>query len=124
LKTVETPKAPKPIGPYSQAIAARGMVYVSGMIALDPASGQMVKGGITEQTERTLENLKAVLKEAGSSMKKVVKVTVYVKETSYFKAMNEVYAGFFSQHKPARATVVCGFVRDDILVEIDAIAVA
>jgi 2-iminobutanoate/2-iminopropanoate deaminase len=122
MKTVKSKKAPEPIGPYSQAIVAKNLVFVSGMIATDPASGNMVIGGVKEQTERALESLRAVLKEAGTSEKSVVKTTVFIKDASMFKEMNEVYAKFFGKHKPARATLVTGFPRQDILVEIEAIA--
>jgi 2-iminobutanoate/2-iminopropanoate deaminase len=122
LKIIKSKKAPEAIGPYSQAIAANNLVFVSGMIALDPATGKMVDGGVQEQTARALASLKAVLKAAGSSEKSVVKTTVFIKDGSMYKDMNEAYAKFFGKHKPARATLVTGFARDDILVEIDAIA--
>ncbi len=122
MKIVRSKKAPEPIGPYSQAIVAKGLLFVSGMIAVDPATGKMVEGGVKEQTERALASLKAVLKEAGTSEKKVAKTTVYLKDGASFKEMNEAYARFFGKHKPARATLVTGFPRDDILVEIEAVA--
>jgi len=122
MKTVYSKKAPEPIGPYSQAVIVKDLVFVSGMIAIDPATGKMVEGGVKEQTERALASLKAVLKAAGSSEKDVAKTTVYIKEGAMFKEMNEVYARFFGKHKPARATLVTGFARDDILVEIEAVA--
>jgi 2-iminobutanoate/2-iminopropanoate deaminase len=122
LKVVKSRKAPEAIGPYSQGISANGMVFVSGMIALDPATGKMVSGGVQEQTARALASLKSVLKAAGTSEKNVVKTTVFIKDASMYKDMNETYAKFFGKHKPARATLVTGFPRDDILVEIDAIA--
>ncbi len=122
MKPVESAGAPRPIGPYSQAIVEGDLVFVSGMIGLDPASGKMVQGGVREQTARALQSLRSVLEEAGSSTAKVTKTTVYIKEGSYFKDMNEVYGSFFGDHKPARATLVTGFPRDDILVEIEAIA--
>lgn len=122
MKVVKSKKAPAPIGPYSQAIVAKNLVFVSGMIAVDPSSGKMVTGGVKEQTERALASLRAVLKAAGTSEKNVVKTTIYLKEASSFKEMNDAYASFFGKHKPARATVVTGFPRDDILVEIEAIA--
>jgi len=122
LKIIKSKKAPEAIGPYSQAIAANNLVFVSGMIALDPATGKMVGGGVQEQTARALASLRAVLKAAGSSEKSVVKTTVFIKDGSMYKDMNEAYAKFFGKHKPARATLVTGFARDDILVEIDAIA--
>jgi len=122
LKVIKSKKAPEPIGPYSQAIVVKNLVFVSGMIAVDPSTGKMVEGGVKEQTARVLANLKAVLKAAGSSEKDVAKTTVYIKESAMFKDMNEVYAQFFGKHKPARATLVTGFARDDILVEIEAVA--
>jgi 2-iminobutanoate/2-iminopropanoate deaminase len=122
LKIVKSKKAPEPIGPYSQAIVVKNMVFVSGMIAIDPATGKMVSGGVREQTERTLASLKAVLRAAGTSEKNVAKTTVFLKDGSMFKEMNEAYAKFFGRHKPARATLVTGFPRDDVLVEIEAIA--
>jgi len=122
LKAVKSKKAPEPIGPYSQAIVVKNLVFVSGMIAIDPKTGKMVSGGVKEQTERALTSLKAVLKEAGTSEKNVAKTTVFLKDGSTFKEMNEAYAKFFGKHKPARATLVTGFPRDDILVEIEAVA--
>ncbi len=124
MKTVQTSKAPKPIGPYSQGIVEGGFVFTSGMVAIDPKTGKTVTGGIREQTERVLENVKAILDEAGSSMQRVTKTTVYLKDSSYFKDMNEVYASYFGDHRPVRSTIVCSFMRDDVLVEIDVIAKA
>ena len=123
MKVVRSKKAPEPIGPYSQAVVAKNLVFVSGMIAIDPATGKMVGGGVKEQTERVLASLKAVLKEAGTSEKNVVKTTVFIKDGSMFKDMNEVYGKFFGKRKPARATLVTGFPRDDVLVEIEAVAI-
>jgi len=122
LKAVKSREAPEPIGPYSQAIVVKDLVFVSGMIATDPATGKMVPGGIAEQTERALTSLRAVLKAAGTSEKNVVKTTIFIKDASMFKDMNETYAKFFGDHKPARATVVTSFPREDILVEIDSVA--
>jgi 2-iminobutanoate/2-iminopropanoate deaminase len=122
MKTVQTLKAPKPIGPYSQGIVENGFIFTSGMIALDPATGKVVPGGVKEQTKRVLENVRAILEEAGSSMDKVTKTTVYLKEPSLFKEMNETYAGYFGNHKPARSTIVCNFMLSEVLVEIDAVA--
>jgi 2-iminobutanoate/2-iminopropanoate deaminase len=122
LKTVKSKKAPEPIGPYSQAVVVKNLVFVSGMIAIDPATGKMVSGGVREQTERALASLKAVLKEAGTTEKNVAKCTVFIKDASMFKEMNESYAKFFGKNKPARATLVTGFPREDVLVEIEAIA--
>ncbi len=122
MRSVETLKAPKPIGPYSQAIVENGFVFTSGMIAIDPASSKVVPGGVREQTRRVLENIRAVLEEAGSSMDKVTKTTVYLREPSLFEEMNETYMSYFGNHKPARSTIVCSFMLSEVLVEIDAIA--
>ena len=122
MKYIETAKSVKPIGPYSQGIVSNGLVFVSGQIGVDPATNAMVRGGIKEQTQRVLENLKAILEAGGTGLDKVVKVTAFIKESSAFKDMNEVYAAAFGNHKPARSTVVCDFARDDILVEIEAVA--
>lgn len=119
---MKSKKAPAPVGPYSQAIVVKNMVFVSGMIALDPATGKIVSGGAKEQTARALESLRAVLKSAGTTEKNVVKTTVFLKDGSTFKEMNEAYAKFFGKHKPAMSTVVTGFPREDVLVEIEAIA--
>ena len=120
---VATAKAPKAIGPYSQAIQANGMVYLSGQIALDPATGQVVGGGITAETTRVLENVKAVLEACGSSLSHVVKTTVYLKDMGDFAKMNEVYAGYFPETPPARSTVEVARLPRDVRVEIDAIAI-
>jgi 2-iminobutanoate/2-iminopropanoate deaminase len=120
MKFVQTSKAPKPIGPYSQGIVANGLVFVAGVVAFDPT----VKGGVKEQTARILESIKGILEEAGSSLQKITKVTVYLKDGSTFKEMNEVYSNYFGDHKPVRTTIVCNFIRDEFLVELDAIAVA
>jgi 2-iminobutanoate/2-iminopropanoate deaminase len=122
MRYIESAKAVKPIGPYSQGIVSGGMVFVSGMVGLDAATGLMVAGGIKEQTSKALENVKAVLEEGGSDPQKVLKVTVYLKDGAQFREMNEVYSSFFGAHRPTRTTVVAGFVRNDILVEIDCIA--
>ncbi len=122
MKLVNSKKAPPAIGPYSHAVVEKNLVFVSGMIAIDPATGKMVEGGVKEQTERALANMRAVLREAGSSERRVAKTTVYLKDGSAFREMNDAYAKFFGKHKPARATLVTGFPREDILVEIDAVA--
>lgn len=122
MKPVKSKKAPAPIGPYSQGIVSKNLVFVSGMIAIDPATGKVVPGGVKEQTERALTSLKAVLKAAGTSEQSVLKTTVFIKDAAMFKDMNEVYAKFFGKHKPARSTLVTGFPRDDVLVEIEAVA--
>ena len=101
-----------------------GFVFTSGMIALDPATSKIVPGGIREQTRRVLENVKAILEHAGSSMDKVTKTTVYLKNPGLFKEMNEVYTSYFDNHKPARSTIVCDFMLPEVLLEIDAVAKA
>lgn len=123
-KIISTSAAPKAIGPYSQATAHNGFVFLSGQIPLDPASGHIVEGGVAEQTERVLENLKAVLEAAGSSLAGVVKTTVYMKDMTEFPIMNEVYGRYFKENPPARATVEVARLPRDVRVEIDAIAVA
>src|SRR5688572_25510989 len=121
-KVVATDGAPKAIGPYSQAIDTGSLVFVSGQIALDPATGQMSTGGTAEQTERTLKNIEAILKAAGLSMNHVVRTTVYLVDLGEFTAMNEVYARHFPKDHPARATVQVAALPKGARVEIDAIA--
>jgi 2-iminobutanoate/2-iminopropanoate deaminase len=122
-EVVATAAAPKAIGPYSQAIRAGGLVFCSGQIPLDPATGELVAGGVAEQTERVLENLRAVLEAAGASLAHVVKTTVYLKDLGDFQAMNAVYARRFGANAPARATVEVARLPRDVKVEIDCIAV-
>ncbi len=122
MHTVATPDAPQAIGPYSQAMVHHGVAYLSGQIPLDPATGQMVSGDIAAQTERVLENLKAVLAACGSSLDRVLKTTVYMVDLREFAEMNEVYARYFSANPPARATVQVARLPRDARVEIDAIA--
>lgn len=121
---VTTSGAPQPIGPYSQAIKANGFVFVSGQTASDPATGNVVEGGVAAQTERVLKSLKAILEAAGSGMERAVKTTVYLKNMSEFAAMNEVYKNFFNSQPPARSTVEVARLPKDVLVEIDVIALA
>jgi 2-iminobutanoate/2-iminopropanoate deaminase len=123
-KKIEAETAPRAIGPYSQAIEAAGLIFCSGQIPLDPASGQVLKEGIREQTERVLQNLHEVLTRAGSSLEKVLKTTVYLKDLSDFTEMNEVYGQFFSEPFPARSTVEVARLPRDVRVEIDVIALA
>jgi 2-iminobutanoate/2-iminopropanoate deaminase len=119
---VTSPGAPKAIGPYSQAILAGPFVFCSGQIPLDPATGAVVPGGVAEQTTRVLENLSAVLHAARTSLAHVVKTTVYLKDLGEFQAMNEVYAKYFPERCPARATVEVARLPKDVRVEIDCIA--
>ena len=119
---VATEAAPKAIGPYSQAVIANGFVYSAGQIALNPQTMEIVHGGIKEQTERVMENLRAVLKAAGSDMSKVVKTTVFLVDMADFTAMNEVYASAFGTHKPARSTVAVSALPRAVRVEIEVVA--
>jgi 2-iminobutanoate/2-iminopropanoate deaminase len=119
---VQTDQAPAAIGPYSQAIRAGGFVFVSGQIPIDPATGQFISGGVAEQTRQVLKNLSAVLEAAGSGLDKVVKTTVFLQDMNEFAEMNEVYATFFSDAPPARATVAAAGLPRDARVEIEAVA--
>ncbi len=119
---IATELAPKAIGPYSQAVAWQGLLFLSGQIPLDPATGRTVEGDIAAQTERVLENLKAVLEAAGSSLGQVLKTTVYLKDVGEFQRMNEVYARYFPEAPPARATVEVARLPRDVRIEIEAIA--
>ena len=123
-KIISTDKAPKAIGPYSQAIKANGFVFISGQIPLDPATQQLIQGDVAAQTERVLQNLSGILKAAGSSMQQVVRCGVFLKSMSDFADMNEVYSRYFTQNAPARSTVEVARLPKDVLVEIDVIAVA
>ena len=122
LTVVSTPGAPKAIGPYSQAIVQGGLVYTAGQVALDPATMELVPGGVAEQAERALANLAAVLAAAGSGLDRVVKTTVYLVDMADFGAMNEVYARHFGDHRPARSTVAVAGLPKGARVEIDVIA--
>jgi len=124
MKIVSTPHAPAAIGPYSQAVVSNGFAFLSGQIPLDPATGKIIEGGIGEQTERVLENLKAALESCGSSLAQVVKTTVYLKDMDEFARMNEVYARYFPEKPPARSTVEVARLPRDVRVEIDCIAVS
>ena len=119
---VATPDAPRAIGPYSQAVTCGDLVFTAGQIALDPATMQIVEGGIAEQTERVLANLEAVLREAGTDLGRVVKTTVFLQRMSDFAAMNEVYARRFGEHRPARSTVAAAGLPRDVVVEIEVVA--
>jgi 2-iminobutanoate/2-iminopropanoate deaminase len=123
-EAISTDRGPRAIGPYSQAIRANGFVFVSGQIALDPRTQQLVPGDISAQTERVLENLKGIVEAAGSSMDKAVRATVFLLDMNEFAAMNEVYARYFSRSAPARSTVQAARLPRDVRVEIDLIALA
>lgn len=123
LETIATEAAPKAIGPYAQAIASGDLVFCSGQIPLDPTSGEMVSGGIREQTTRVLRNLAAVLEAAGSDLRHVVKTTVFLTDLSDFPEMNAVYAEAFAGHTPARATVQVAALPRGAKVEVECVAV-
>jgi 2-iminobutanoate/2-iminopropanoate deaminase len=119
---VHTDRAPAAIGPYSQGVIANGLLFTAGQIALDPASGQVVPGGVAEQTERVFKNLTAVLESAGTSWSNVLKTTVYLQDMRDFPAVNEVYARMVGEARPARSTVAVSGLPRGVLVEIDAVA--
>jgi 2-iminobutanoate/2-iminopropanoate deaminase len=123
LNTVATDKAPKAIGPYSQAIVTDDTVYTAGQVALDPKTGELVGATVAEQTEQVLKNLTAVLAASGSSLGQVVKTTVYLADMADFAAMNDVYARHFGGHRPARSTVQAAGLPKGARVEIEAIAI-
>jgi|SRR3990172_202528 len=121
-EAVQTDKAPKAIGPYEQAIKVDGFVFTAGQIPLDPRTGTIVEGDIAAQTRQVLENLKGVLEAAGSSLDRAVKATVFLKNMADFAAMNEVYAQYLGNSKPARSTVAVAELPRGVLVEIDLVA--
>lgn len=121
-KIIHTPQAPAAIGPYSQAVVYHGIAYLSGQIPLDPATGQIVAGGIVEQTEQVMKNLSAVLEAAGSSFGKVLKTTIYLQDLGQFTTVNEIYGRYLTAEPPARATVQVAKLPREVMVEIDAIA--
>ena len=123
-EVISTDKGPKAIGPYSQAIKANGFIFISGQGAGDPATGRVVDGGIAEQTARCLENVKAIVEAAGSSLERAVRVGVFLKDINDFEAMNQVYARYFSANPPARTTIEAARLPRDFRVEIDMIALA
>ena len=122
FKIIHTPDAPAAIGPYSQAVVAGEWVFASGQIPIDPATGELIDGGVAQQTDRVLNNLAAVLREAGCSLNEITKTTVYLADMGTFGEMNEVYAEHFGDHRPARATVQAAALPKNVDVEIDAIA--
>jgi 2-iminobutanoate/2-iminopropanoate deaminase len=122
IGTVSTSGAPRAIGPYSQGIRAGGFLFTAGQVGFDPASGELVDGGIAEQTDRVLQNIRAILQAAGCELSSVVKTTVFLVDMADFTAMNEVYAAAFGDHRPARSTVAVAALPRGARVEIDAIA--
>jgi len=120
---IATDRAPQAIGPYSQAVRAGNLIFASGQIPIDPATGQFVPGGVAEQTEQVLKNLRALFEAAGVGLAQVVKTTVFLADMNDFTAMNEVYGRYFSEAPPARATVQAARLPRDARVEIEAIAV-
>lgn len=123
-EAVRSDNAPKAIGPYEQAIKVNGFVFTAGQIALDPKTGNLAGAGIADQTRRVLENLNAILEASGSSLDRVVKTTVFLKNMADFQAMNEVYSEYFGRSKPARSTVAVADLPRGALIEIDAVAIA
>jgi len=123
-RSISTDRAPKAIGPYSQGIAAGEFLFLSGQVPLDPATGSLVKGRVQEEVARVLENLKAVLEAAGSSLDRVVRTTVFLTDLTDFEAMNEVYGRYFGAIRPARSTVQVSALPRGARIEIDAIASA
>ena len=123
-EVISTPLAPKAIGPYSQAIRANGFIFVSGQVAIDPATQQVITGDVAAQTARVIQNLSEILESAGSGLGKVVRTTVFLKNMNDFAEMNEVYGKYFSAAPPARSTVEAARLPKDVLVEIDVIALA
>jgi 2-iminobutanoate/2-iminopropanoate deaminase len=119
---ISTSNAPSAIGPYSQAVKAGNLLFISGQVPLDPATGEVVEGDITVQTRRVLDNVKAILTQAGADFSNVVKTTVFLKDMNDFAAMNAVYAEFFQEPYPARSAVQVARLPKDVLVEIEAIA--
>ena len=124
---IYTKNAPEPIGPYSQAIKINAgslkLLYSSGQIGINPATGNIVEGGIKEQTKQVFVNIIALLKEAGTELDNVIKTTVFIKDMNEFSAMNEIYTGYFNEIKPARSTVEAARLPKDALVEIEVIAI-
>lgn len=122
MQIIQTEKAPQAIGPYSQAIKYENLVFISGQIAIDPATNQFIGGDIKEQTVRVLENIKAILEEAGLNLNHVIKTTIYLKNLEDFQTVNQIYGEYFKEHKPARATVEVSRLPKDALIEIEVIA--
>ncbi|HEV2283091.1 MAG TPA: RidA family protein [bacterium] len=123
-RIVRTEEAPQAIGPYSQAVVAGGFVYTAGQLALDPHTGQLVPGDVRIQTKRVMENIKAILETAGSSLANVVKTTIFLRDMNDFGAMNEIYGSYFQEDPPARSTVQVAKLPRDGAVEIEVVALA
>ena len=122
MEFIITERAPKPIGPYSQAVRAGNFVFISGQIPIDPKTGEIVREDIKTQAKRALENIKAIVEAAGGSLKNIVKVNVYIKDIKLFGDFNAVYGEFFGEHKPARVVVEVSAIPKNALIEIEAIA--
>jgi 2-iminobutanoate/2-iminopropanoate deaminase len=122
-KIISTDRAPKAIGPYSQAVVVNGLAFLSGQIPLDPETNQLIQGDVVAQTVRVLENMKIVLEACGSSLEQVVKTTVFVKDLSEFATINETYAKYFPENPPARSTVEAARLPRDVRVEIECVAI-
>jgi 2-iminobutanoate/2-iminopropanoate deaminase len=123
MKSISSPNVPAAIGPYSQAIVVDGRVYTSGQIPIDPATGELVAGGIAEQAEQALKNLSALLEAAGSSTQRVIKTTVFLVDMGHFGTMNPIYERVFGSWKPARSTIAVAALPKGALIEIEAVAV-
>lgn len=121
-KVISTPKAPAAIGPYSQAIEINDMIFTSGIIPINPANGTLVDAGIEEQTKQVFDNMKGLLEDAGSSLDKIIKTTVFIKNMNDFSRINEVYASYFTGDFPARSCVEVARLPKDVLIEVEAIA--
>lgn len=121
---IETKNAPSPIGPYSQAIRAGGFIFVSGQIPIDPATGQVISGDIVDQTRQVMKNLGAILEAAGSGLEKIVKTTVFLADLDDFARFNPVYGEFLGNAKPARATAQVSRLPKEVLLQVDAVALA
>lgn len=122
MKFIETDRAPAAIGPYSQAVTTGNLLFISGQIPLDPATGSIVDGGISEQTDRVMQNIRAIVEQAGGSMKSLLKTTIYVRDIAAFAEVNAAYEKQLDGHKPARATVEVSGLPKNVLVEIEAVA--
>ncbi len=120
-RVIYTPKAPKPVGPYSQGIIAGNYLFVSGQIPIDPETGEVIKGDFKTQVRRVLENIKAIVEASGASMKDVVKVTVYLKDMNKFQEFNEIYKEYFKEEPPARSVIEVSNLPKNVDLEIDAV---